>query len=223
MSAERGRASQRVWLFDLDDTLHHASHQIFAALGLAMNDYMVRHLGLEPGHAAQLRQRYWQRYGATLLGLVRHHQVSASHFLDETHALPQLEAWLRASRPDLAWLRRLPGRKILLTNAPQRYAHRVLQALDIAHCFERVLTVEQMRMFGQLRPKPDARMFRHVCARLKLPPSRCILVEDSVGHLKSVRSLNMGTVWMRGWMTRSSHGRPPYVGHLVRRLNKLRL
>ena len=35
-------------------------------------------------------------------------------------------------------------------------------------------------MFGSLRPKPDARMLRRVAARLKVPPSRCVLVEDTL-------------------------------------------
>lgn len=220
--AEVTRGRQPVWLFDLDDTLHHASGGIFADLELAMNDYMVSHLGLTAPEARELRRRYWRRYGATLLGLVRHHGVLGSHFLEETHALPRLEALLRASSPDLAWLRRLRGRKVLLTNAPQRYAERVLSALDLHDVFDQVITVEQMRVFGHWRPKPDARMFRHVCARLGVPPSRCILVEDSPQNLKSARSLGMSTVWMRGWTPVSIQHRPAFVDRRVTHLRQLK-
>lgn len=186
-----------------------------------MNDYMVRHLGLDAEAAKVLRHGYWHRYGATLLGLVRHHAVCGAHFLAETHALPELEAALRAARPDLAWLRRLPGRKVLLTNAPQAYAHRVLKALGIAPLFERVVAVEHMRMFGHYRPKPDVRMFRHICAQLRIAPSRCTLVEDSPQHLKAARGLGMGTVWMRGWMPVSTRMRPHFVDRRVSRLRDL--
>jgi len=216
------RARDRVWLFDLDDTLHHASGGIFAELEAAMNAYMVRHLSVTDAEARELRRRYWRRYGATLLGLVRHHGVLGSHFLDETHALPRLESLLRASRPDIAWLRRLPGRKILLTNAPQRYANRVLAALDLHQEFDTVIAVEQMRVFGHWRPKPDARMFRHVCARLGVQPSHCTLVEDSPLNLKSARSLGMSTVWMRGWTPLSIRHRPGYVDRRVSHLRQLR-
>ncbi|SEK96793.1 putative hydrolase of the HAD superfamily [Roseateles sp. YR242] len=220
--AQVARGRQRVWLFDLDDTLHHASGGIFADLELAMNDYMVSHLGLTDTEARELRRRYWRRYGATLLGLVRHHGVLGSHFLEETHALPRLEALLRASSPDLAWLRRLRGRKVLLTNAPQRYAERVLSALDLHAVFDQVIPVEQMRVFGHWRPKPDARMFRHVCARLGVAPSRCILVEDSPLNLKSARSLGMSTVWMRGWTPVSIRHRPAFVDKRVTHLRQLK-
>ena len=36
---------QPVWLFDLDDTLHNASHAIFPAIMERMNDYIARVLG----------------------------------------------------------------------------------------------------------------------------------------------------------------------------------
>jgi putative hydrolase of the HAD superfamily len=51
---------------------------------------MERELALTRAEAEHLRGRYWQRYGATLLGLVRHHGVKAAHFLHDTHALPGL-------------------------------------------------------------------------------------------------------------------------------------
>ncbi|MBB3197088.1 pyrimidine 5'-nucleotidase [Roseateles terrae] len=211
-----------VWLFDLDDTLHHASAGIFAALGAAMNDYIVRHLGVTGEEAQDLRRRYWRRYGATLLGLVRHHAIVGSHFLDETHALPQLEEGLRASAPDIAWLRRLRGRKVLLTNAPARYARRVLRALNLLQVFDAVITVEEMQIFGHWRPKPDVRMFRHVCARLRVSPSQCILVEDSLANLKAARRLGMSTVWMRGWSSFHHPHRPAFVDRRVSRLRELK-
>ena len=64
-----------VWLFDLDNTLHDASHAAFAGISESMTDYIVEHLGLEVAAATALRQHYWHRYGATLLGMVRHHGV----------------------------------------------------------------------------------------------------------------------------------------------------
>lgn len=163
----------------------------------AMGAYIRSHLGLTDEQSNALRRRYWQRYGATLLGLIRHHDVDAAHFLHETHRLPGLEDRVRGHRHDLAALRQLPGRKVLLTNAPAAYAARVLGALGVADCFERIVTIEDMHMFGQLRPKPDARMLRRVAARLRVHPARCVLVEDTLVHLKSARRLGMGTVWMR--------------------------
>ena len=57
--------------------------------------------------AQRLRENYWLRYGATLLGLVRHHGVRAAHFLAETHRMPGLEERLRTSAHDRAALARV--------------------------------------------------------------------------------------------------------------------
>ena len=191
------RGPGTVWLFDLDDTLHDASYASMPGIHQAMGAYIQQHLGLTHEQSNALRRRYWHRYGATLLGLIRHHGVDAGHFLQETHQLPGLEARVRGHRHDLAALQRLRGRKVLLTNAPAAYTARVLGVLGIARWFQQIVTIEDMHMFGQLRPKPDARMLRRLAARLRVHPAQCVLVEDTLGHLKAARRLGMGTVWMR--------------------------
>ena len=193
-----------VWLFDLDNTLHDASHAAFGEMHVAIGDYVAEFVGITGEEAQRLRERYWLRYGATLLGLVRHHGVPAAHFLAETHRMPGLEARVRTSAHDRAVLRRLPGKKVILTNAPRAYAMRVLDTLGLTKSFAEIVTIEDMTMFGSLRPKPDARMLRRVAARLKVAPGRCVLVEDTLVHQKAAFGLGMRTVWMRRYL----RGRP---------------
>jgi putative hydrolase of the HAD superfamily len=73
-------------------------------------------------------------------------------------------------------------------------------------------------------------MLRHVAARLKVPPHRCTLVEDTLAHQKAARSLGMHTVWMQRYMRRNAHGpevgvylhrKPVYVCARIRSLQKL--
>jgi putative hydrolase of the HAD superfamily len=231
MPAAQTPASRRVWLFDLDDTLHDASTASLPHLHVSFGEYIQTHLGLSKAESDALRRRYWLRYGATLLGLVRHHGVRPAHFLHHTHLLPGLEARVRGHGADLAALARLPGRKVILTNAPAAYAWRVLKALGIQRWFDGVLSIEDMHMFGTLRPKPDARMLRHVAARLGVPASCCVLVEDTLVHQKAARRVGMQTVWMQRW-SRAAHaeraqghafkpGRPAYVDRRVSRLLEL--
>jgi hypothetical protein len=117
-------AGRTVWLFDLDNTLHDASSSAFRLLDRSMSDYIQQALRMTAEEADQLRRNYWRRYGATLLGLIRHHGVKAPHFLEQTHRMPGLEALLKSHPHDLAALRRLPGRKYILTNAPRAYTER---------------------------------------------------------------------------------------------------
>ncbi len=204
----QSRRAPPVWLFDLDNTLHDASHAVFRHLNPAMTDYIVEHVGLDHADAAALRTHYWRRYGVTMLGLVRHHGIDASHFLAETHRLPGLEARLRMFAADRAALQRLAGRKFIVTNAPRAYALRVLVGLKLAGLFDGVISIDEMQMFGHHRPKPDARMFRHLAAVLKVPPSRCVLVEDTLDHQRAARSLGMRTAWMLGYARRAARQLP---------------
>jgi len=233
-ASERAGRRRPVWLFDLDNTLYDA-RAVFVAVAEAMTDYIARHVGVDRAEAEALRLRYWKTYGATLPGLTRHHGVDAAHFLRETHALPQLRALMKSHARDLAALRRLPGRKFVLTNGPHDYARRVLDGLGLRvgrrGVFEAIIGLEQMRMFGQDRSKPDARMLRHVLARRRLNPRDCILVEDALMHQKSAHRIGMRTVWMQGWLRGTSRPeaeadatlrrRPAYVGRRVHRLTEL--
>ena len=220
-----------IWLFDLDNTLHDAGQAVFGPLNVSMTDYIEQHLGLPREQADALRLHYWRRYGATLLGLELHHGVRAAHFLHETHRLPELERALSMPKRDRIALRQLPGRKFIVTNAPAAYAKRVLTELDLVSCFEGVISIESMRVFGDLRPKPDARMLRVVLARHRLPAARCVLIEDTLANLKAARSVRMKTVWMQHYLALAVHGpevglawrrRPAWVCARINRLSALR-
>lgn len=229
-ASEASCGPRSVWFFDLDDTLHDASGGAFQAINRSMTDYIVRELALSEADADALRRRYWQRYGATLLGLVRHHGVRPEHFLHHTHLLPGLEARLRGHPHDAAALRRLPGRKYVLTNAPAAYARRVLAVLGLSRCFDGVIPIERMRMFGHLRPKPDRRMFRALLAQLGVRAADAVLVEDTLNHQKAAYAVGLRTVWMLRWRPVSAGdgryraGKPRYVCdriHALSQLNRL--
>lgn len=193
---------ERVWLFDLDNTLHNASPHIFPHINRAMREYIERHLGLDENTANRLRQDYWQRYGATLLGLIRHHAIDPRHFLRETHQFPDLARMLVFEKPLLHTLKRLPGRKILFSNAPRAYAEAVLELTGLDRHFATVYTVESLKF----RPKPMPQGFRALLRAERLDPRRCIMVEDSLANLVTARKLGMKTVWVSTGSRRS-----PYV------------
>ena len=206
-------APRWVWFFDLDNTLHNASHAMFAAIDARMTAYVERHLNLDRRRADILRHDYWKRYGATALGLVRHHAIDPHHFLRETHDF-DIAALVRAERGLVQLFARLPGRKVLLTNAPDGYARQVVQHLGLAPHFARRYGIEAMRVFGSLRPKPSRSLLRRLLARERVPARRAVLVEDSPANLKSARAVGLRTVLVqahRRAVAADPHRRPPYV------------
>ncbi|HEX4984448.1 MAG TPA: pyrimidine 5'-nucleotidase [Burkholderiales bacterium] len=207
-TADPGRA----WIFDLDDTLHDAQAHIFPHINLAMTRYVAALLGVDEQAAGRLREHYWRRYGATLLGLIRHHGVDPRHFLDETHRFPDLGSMVVARAELRHVLRRLPGTRIVFSNAPQDYAAAVLRALGVHDLFDDVFSIERTRF----RPKPQAHGFRRLLHEHGLDASRCIMVEDSLDNLRTARRLGMKTVWVTasGWA-------PAWVDASVRHLHRL--
>jgi putative hydrolase of the HAD superfamily len=202
----------RVWIFDLDNTLHNARPHIFPRINRAMTAYLQAHLGLNEAAATELRRHYWKRYGATLLGLMRHHQTDPRHFLWHTHQFPELERML-VHEPQLrVTLRRLPGRKFVFSNSPAHYSRAVLKALGISDLFAGVFSIEQTRY----RPKPDSYGFLRLCRANRLKPQRCIMVEDTLDNLRTAGGLGMTTVWV----TRAARA-PGYVDVTVPNLLQL--
>ncbi len=201
---------QPVWFFDLDNTLHDASHRIFGEMNRSMSDWLIENLAVDQVEADRMRTDYWHRYGTTLLGLIRHHGIEPHAFLRETHAFiaePSLGALIRAERGLSELFRRLPGRKVLITNAPSIYTAKVLREIGLARVVRKRYHIEQMRLLGRFRPKPSPSMFRMLLAKEKVHPSRAILVEDSVLNLRGARSVGMRGVYVRGYDRQAKRAR----------------
>ena len=180
------------WVFDLDNTLHNASPHIFPHISRSMTAYLQQHLQLNESDAGTLRTHYWRSYGATLLGMMRHHGTDPGHFLSETHAFPDLSSMMVYERGLGAMLRRLPGRKLVLSNAPRHYASAVLQMMGIEGHFDALHCIESTGY----QPKPSLAAFRSLLHTHRLIASRCVMVEDSRENLHPAKRLGMKTVWV---------------------------
>lgn len=208
-----------VWVFDLDNTLHDAGPHIFPHINRAMTAFVARELGLPDEAASALRTDYWRRYGATLLGLMRHHGTDPQHFLRDTHDFPALDRMVVSDAGLAQALRRLPGEKLVFSNAPLHYVEAVLAVMGIRRCFDALYAIEQTRY----QPKPSRAGFRRLLAERRVAPRRCIMVEDSLENLRVAKALGMRTVWV----SRSARSpafvdlRIESVAQLPRRLGRL--
>ena len=184
--------TMKFWIFDLDNTLHDASPHIFPHINHSMTAYLQQHLQLDEVAANTLRIDYWQRYGATLTGMMRHHATDPDHFLQHTHQFPELEKMV-LREPRLSHiLKALPGKKIVFSNAPQHYANAVLKLLKIDSLFDDVIAIEH----SGYRPKPDNFGFFKLLKKHKVKAAQCVMVEDSLANLRTAKKLGMRTVWV---------------------------
>ncbi|WP_245591040.1 pyrimidine 5'-nucleotidase [Deefgea rivuli] len=188
---------QPTWIFDLDNTLHQASRHAFPIIDSAMTAWLQVHLQLNYNEANHLRQDYWRRYGATMLGLIRHHgHLNPHHFLAACHPLEQLLREVHPMPQLKSTLQRLTGNKILFTNGPISYARAMLAALDIERYFIGIAAIDTVN----LTPKPIPTAYYQILRQFKLQARQCIMVEDSIGNLITAKKLGMQTVWLRAGM-----------------------
>jgi putative hydrolase of the HAD superfamily len=184
--------SRRVWIFDLDNTLHDARVHIFPSMHGQINSYLQKHFGVDEAGANEMRRGFWLRYGTTLRGLVRHHGTDPKHFLAQTHVFPELADMVVRENALKPALLRLGGRRLVFSNAPRHYVEEVLRAIGLARYFEAVYTIEDTGYRG----KPHAWGFHRLLRKHNLDPHRCAMIDDILENLRAAHRLGMSTVWV---------------------------
>ena len=184
--------SRRVWFFDLDNTLHDAHVNIFPSMNAQINRYLMRRFDIDEAGANTMRRGFWEKYGTTMEGLARHHGTNPAEFLRATHQFPELADMVVHENAVRHALARLPGRKIIYSNAPRHYVDEVVRALGVARYFDAVYSIENTRYLG----KPSVAGFRMLLRKHHLQAARCALVDDMLENLRTAKRLGMATVWV---------------------------
>jgi putative hydrolase of the HAD superfamily len=204
--------SRRVWIFDLDNTLHDARPRIFPSMHDQMNAFLKRTFGVDDEGANRMRREFWQRYGTTLRGLIRHYGEDPRRFLAETHAFPELADMVVHENALKHALRLLGGVKLVFSNAPRHYVEEVLRVMGLARAFDGVYTIEDARYRG----KPAVHGFHFLLRKHQLDPHRCAFVDDALENLRAAHRLGMSTVWVS-----RERRRVPFVDLRVRSVVEL--
>jgi putative hydrolase of the HAD superfamily len=176
-------------LFDLDNTLYLPGHELFTLVDQRIMSYMVEVVGIPREDVDDLRRSYWQRYGLTMRGLMRHHGIDPEDYLAYVHDV-DVAGRLRPDPELRRALQALPLRRVIFTNSSFDHSVRVLNALGLSDTFEEIFDI---RVAGYL-PKPYPEPYRAVLSRIGTSADRCIMVEDSADNLRTAKDLGMGTI-----------------------------
>ena len=194
--------SRRVWIFDLDNTLHDARARIFPSMHGQINAFLRKRFNVDEAGANVMREHFWRTYGTTLNGLMRHHGVHPREFLAETHVFPELADMVEHENALKHALRLLGGTKLVFSNAPRHYVEEVLRAIGLDRYFDGVYSIEDARYRG----KPALHGFHYLLRKHHLDPHRCALIDDVLENLRTAHRLGMSTVWVS-----SERRRVPYI------------
>ena len=178
-----------ILLFDLDNTLYSSERELFTLIDERINRFMNEVAGIPLAEVDTLRRSYWQRYGVTMQGLMRHHGVDPEEYLAYVHDI-DVSSRLQADPALREALSAVPLRKAVFTNSSRDHSERVLKALGLCGLFEEIYDIR----IANYLPKPGPEPYHAVLGRINLPASRCIMVEDSPENLRTAKDLGMGTI-----------------------------
>ncbi len=193
----------RDWVFDLDNTLYPAP-TLYDAIGERMTAYIARAVGVKSEQALELREHYFPVYGATVVGLTKHHAIDAHDFLAYVHDVDY--SVLKPDRELVELIAALPGRKFIFTNGGGGHGQRALAALGLGPVFDAVFDIETAR----LAPKPQIAAYEGLIETHGISPSRALFVEDTLRNLEPAHALEFTTALVGPV---HPEPRPGYVDH----------
>nr|UOZ96267.1 Alpha-D-glucose 1-phosphate phosphatase YihX [Cupriavidus sp.] len=176
------------WIFDLDNTLYPAELGILDSLQERSVTFIEESLGIGYDQASELKQALSSEYGTIARGLELRYGIAQKRFHGFIHSVS-----LNALRPDKELqeiLRRLPGEKLIHTNAPREHADAVLARLQVAELVDAIYAIEDAAGI----PKPSEKNYQQMIARMGIDPNRSCFFDDQVRNLVYPKTIGMLTV-----------------------------
>jgi len=192
------------WLFDLDNTLYPHESGLTRQVDARMTEVVRTLTGLPDDEADALRERYLAEHGLTLRGLMLHHGVDPLAFNALFHDIT-LES-LAADPALAAALARLPGRRLIFTNADDVHAERVVDRLGLTDLFHDVFHIGS----ADFVPKPEAACFARLIEAHAIRPAAAAFFDDRAVNLAPADALGMTTVLVGAGAETNTD---PFVGY----------
>lgn len=202
-------AHVRNWIFDLDNTLYPARTNIAGQMDARITQYIADLLGLDWAEARTLQKKFFHEKGTTLAGLIADHGVDPHHYLEFVHDL-EMDV-LEHDAPLVAAIARLPGRKLIFTNADAPYATRVLERLGLSESFEAIHDIHATNYV----PKPDPQVYRGLCDAYDLDPAQSLFVEDMARNLAPAKAIGMTTVWIDNGSEQTADAQRDHIDYII--------
>jgi len=200
------------WLFDLDNTIYPLDCGLGLEIERRITDYVMRVTGLPREKAFAEQKRWLADHGLSLTGLMIEHGVDPQDFHAQFADL-SLECVAR-DEPLKAALARLPGRRLIFTNASARHARRVAAHLGIDALFDEIFDIDA----AGFTPKPHPDAFARLVAAHGVEPDATAFFEDAERNLEPAAALGMTTVLVGDHAQAST---APFVHHRTARLAPL--
>lgn len=200
------------WALDMDGTVYDARQYVFPKFWDTFASYIAQHVPELLGRDhKEVFADYTAQHGLISRAFVAKHGVDIDHFLKHLHDFD-----LSPVTPDTrtqAGLARLPGEKIIFTDAPRDFAARMTRHLGLTPHLKDIFALEDSGYAGKLEPDT----FRIFIETHKLDPKTVCMVEDTAANLVTAHALGMTTVLLHGDRPVASG---PHIHHTAPTINE---
>lgn len=183
-------APYRILFLDLDDTMYPSTSGLWDAIGDRINRYLLERLRLDPATVIEVRDRYLEKYGTTLNGLIAEHQIDPYEYLVFVHDVP-LEQMLDPDPALAAMLGRLSQKRVIFTNSYLPHVERVLRRLGVEAHIDQVIDIVTLDYLN--KPK-EAAYYRALELSGEMEPAACVIVDDRSLNLEPAAEMGMRPV-----------------------------
>lgn len=176
-------------IFDFDETLYSPySCKLADQILNRMVGFIMKEFKLPWGPARKISGDYRKKYGSTVNGLRDNHNISPEVFLEYSYDMDLSELSINhLLRDNLA---KIPERKVILSNASEKYISKSLELMGIREYFSDIFDIYRTN----ITPKPQPGAIETVLNITKANPSNCVFFDDQVVNLKTAKSFGMQTV-----------------------------
>jgi len=179
-----------VLFFDLDDTLYPPNTGLWEAIRNRIEKYLIEVMKFPPEIAPVLQKELFIKHGTTLRGLEEEYQVDAQEYLDFVHDVP-LTDYLKPDPVLKRILSHYPQRKVIFTNADSGHANRVINALGLTGCIDKIIDVRDIHPYC----KPQVAAFQKALLLAGIEkPQKCVMIDDTWRNLLSAKKVGMSTI-----------------------------
>ena len=177
-------------LFDCDGVLYQDLEAVFGQVSKRMTQYISKKLKIDLKEAKDLQTNYFHKYNTSLNGLMIHHDIPPTEFLQFVHDID-----LSFMEKDIVLreeIKKLDLRKFVFTNGSKEHVKNITTHLGIDDLFDDVFDIVDADYY----PKPAAKAFDLMVKKFDINPKETIYIEDIAKNLSIGKERGATTVWL---------------------------
>ncbi len=177
-------------LFDCDGVLYQDLESVFGQVSKRMTKYISEKLQIDLVKAKDLQTNYFHKYNTSLNGLMIHHNIPPTEFLDFVHDIDL--SFMEKDNVLRNEIEKLNLRKFVFTNGSKEHVKNITTHLGIDDLFDDIFDIVD----ADYHPKPSAKAFDLMVKKFNIDPAETIYIEDIAKNLSIGKERGAITVWL---------------------------